>query len=216
MVAGVPLGTVPFHETSLHRRSSRNEIPLTELPAKVSVKRSCSSDSFLEVDVSQPEPVESEISRVLGRLKSSSRSNSGAATPSGISPLCISLSTSLNETGMPSPRPNGTAGKPGQVTSRRSTAAPQFYDIDNIIIDPSVAAVTRVEKLQYKEIMTPGLVRTVETDKQKKANHMKFCYRWKEIDNYMEDGSHPLEVSEEMDSSVSLRFFSRWTAIVHV
>lgn len=29
------------------------------------------------------------------------------------------------------------------------------YDIDNIVIPYSVAAATRVEKLQYKEILTP-------------------------------------------------------------
>lgn len=32
------------------------------------------------------------------------------------------------------------------------------YDIDNIVIPYSVAASTRVEKLQYKEILTPKLV----------------------------------------------------------
>nr|CAI5820886.1 unnamed protein product [Callosobruchus analis] len=31
----------------------------------------------------------------------------------------------------------------------------QSYDIDNIVIPYSVAASTRVEKLQYKEILTP-------------------------------------------------------------
>lgn len=31
----------------------------------------------------------------------------------------------------------------------------QSYDIDNIVIPYSVAAATRVEKLQYKEILTP-------------------------------------------------------------
>lgn len=34
------------------------------------------------------------------------------------------------------------------------------YDIDNIVIPYSVAASTRVEKLQYKEILTPKYVRS--------------------------------------------------------
>src|SRR5262249_11364908 len=47
--------------------------------------------------------------------------------------------------------------KPGKLSSnRRLTQSGHTYDIDNIVIDPSVAAVSRVEKLQYKEIAIPG------------------------------------------------------------
>ena len=37
---------------------------------------------------------------------------------------------------------------------RKSTTTPQ-YDIDNIIIPYSMASSTRLEKLEYKEIITP-------------------------------------------------------------
>jgi len=49
-----------------------------------------------------------------------------------------------------------------QVNNRRSTTT--TYDIDNIIIDPSVAAVGRIEVLQYKEIATPRYSTPLHTD----------------------------------------------------
>lgn len=43
----------------------------------------------------------------------------------------------------------------GKLGNRRTTDRQSTFDIDNIVVDPKVAAVTRVEKLQYKEIQTP-------------------------------------------------------------
>lgn len=43
----------------------------------------------------------------------------------------------------------------GKLGSRRTTERQSTFDIDNIYVDPKVAAVTRVEKIQYKEIQTP-------------------------------------------------------------
>ena len=40
----------------------------------------------------------------------------------------------------------------------RRKRAESAYDINNIVIPYSVAASTRVEKLQYKEIVTPRYV----------------------------------------------------------
>lgn len=50
------------------------------------------------------------------------------------------------------------AKPPGKLTSsRRNTINhPNTYDFDNIVIDPSVLAASKIEKLQYKEIATPG------------------------------------------------------------
>uniref|UniRef100_A0A914WIV9 PEHE domain-containing protein n=1 Tax=Plectus sambesii TaxID=2011161 RepID=A0A914WIV9_9BILA len=47
---------------------------------------------------------------------------------------------------------------PGKLaSSRRNTINhPNTYDFDNIVIDPSVLAASKIEKLQYKEIATPG------------------------------------------------------------
>lgn len=42
-----------------------------------------------------------------------------------------------------------------QVVPYRRNRSVDSYDIDNIVIPYSVAAATRVEKLQYKEILTP-------------------------------------------------------------
>lgn len=49
--------------------------------------------------------------------------------------------------------PNSSPVLPSSGYSRRSRI--DSYDIDNIVIPYSVAASTRVEKLQYKEILTP-------------------------------------------------------------
>ncbi|KAH1012608.1 KAT8 regulatory NSL complex subunit 1 [Dendroctonus ponderosae] len=43
----------------------------------------------------------------------------------------------------------------GYKQNNRNNRAADSYDIDNIVIPYSVAAATRVEKLQYKEILTP-------------------------------------------------------------
>lgn len=52
-----------------------------------------------------------------------------------------------------------TTKAPGKLgnSSRRSTIShhPGTYDFDNIVIDPSVLAASRIEKLQYKEIAIP-------------------------------------------------------------
>lgn len=78
------------------------------------------------------------------RLSADSRSSSGTSTP-------VSLTNLKFDGSLSSPTP----GKLVQF-GRRSTTSQNTYDIDNIVIDPSVAAMTRVEKLPYKEIVTPG------------------------------------------------------------
>ena len=77
--------------------------------------------------------------------------DSGSGFPPS-SPACLSASGD-----------NSTPGRPARERSmfhdlmRRRTS----YDIDNIVIPYSMAATTRVERLQYKEILTPKW-RTVE------------------------------------------------------
>lgn len=69
-------------------------------------------------------------------------------------------SCSSSGTSTPSSKFDGSlmSPMPGKLGAfgRRSTISQNTYDIDNIVIDPSVAAMTRVEKLPYKEIVTPG------------------------------------------------------------
>ncbi|XP_016159798.1 PREDICTED: KAT8 regulatory NSL complex subunit 1 [Ficedula albicollis] len=74
-----------------------------------------------------------------------------AVTPTPHSPIARQLSTS-SEGSAPSSAAQGTSGT-AQPRRRRGESS---FDINNIVIPMSVAATTRVEKLQYKEILTPS------------------------------------------------------------
>ncbi|XP_034073386.1 KAT8 regulatory NSL complex subunit 1-like isoform X2 [Gymnodraco acuticeps] len=63
------------------------------------------------------------------------------------SPLIRQLSTSSENS-----TPLGVQSTPQPIKRRRGESS---FDINNIVIPMSVAATTRVEKLQYKEILTP-------------------------------------------------------------
>ncbi|XP_043440802.1 KAT8 regulatory NSL complex subunit 1 isoform X3 [Prionailurus bengalensis] len=69
------------------------------------------------------------------------------------SPLVRQLSTSLDTSAPTSSSPQVTASTSQPVRRRRGESS---FDINNIVIPMSVAATTRVEKLQYKEILTPS------------------------------------------------------------
>ncbi|XP_042329331.1 KAT8 regulatory NSL complex subunit 1 isoform X2 [Sceloporus undulatus] len=69
------------------------------------------------------------------------------------SPLVRQLSTS-SETSIP-PASTSSLGSSSTSQPRRRRGESSF-DINNIVIPMSVAATTRVEKLQYKEIITPS------------------------------------------------------------
>lgn len=53
-------------------------------------------------------------------------------------------------------RPNHFSNNTAQNVTRRRRSEQSAYDIDNIVIPFSIAATTRVEILEYKEIMTPS------------------------------------------------------------
>lgn len=53
-------------------------------------------------------------------------------------------------------RPNNYNTNSAQSVTRRRRSEQSAYDIDNIVIPLSIAATTRVEILEYKEIMTPS------------------------------------------------------------
>ncbi|XP_066118783.1 KAT8 regulatory NSL complex subunit 1 isoform X2 [Saccopteryx bilineata] len=69
------------------------------------------------------------------------------------SPLVRQLSTSSESSAPASSSPQVTASTSQPVRRRRGESS---FDINNIVIPMSVAATTRVEKLQYKEILTPS------------------------------------------------------------
>uniref|UniRef100_A0A8C5X5X2 KAT8 regulatory NSL complex subunit 1 n=1 Tax=Malurus cyaneus samueli TaxID=2593467 RepID=A0A8C5X5X2_9PASS len=76
---------------------------------------------------------------------------SAAVTPTPHSPIARQLSTSSEGSAPASSASQGTSGS--QPRRRRGESS---FDINNIVIPMSVAATTRVEKLQYKEILTPS------------------------------------------------------------
>ncbi|XP_035751024.1 KAT8 regulatory NSL complex subunit 1 isoform X2 [Egretta garzetta] len=77
---------------------------------------------------------------------------SAAATPAPHSPIARQLSTSSEGSAPASTSSQGTSST-AQPRRRRGESS---FDINNIVIPMSVAATTRVEKLQYKEILTPS------------------------------------------------------------
>ncbi|XP_054985809.1 KAT8 regulatory NSL complex subunit 1 isoform X3 [Sorex araneus] len=90
------------------------------------------------------------------------------------SPLVRQLSTSSDTSAPTSSGSQVTASTSQPVRRRRGESS---FDINNIVIPMSVAATTRVEKLQYKEILTPS---------------------WREVDLHSLKGS-PDEESEEIE-----------------
>uniref|UniRef100_A0A8C3J7Q1 KAT8 regulatory NSL complex subunit 1 n=1 Tax=Calidris pygmaea TaxID=425635 RepID=A0A8C3J7Q1_9CHAR len=77
---------------------------------------------------------------------------SAAATPAPHSPIARQLSTSSDGSAPAGTSSQGTSSA-AQPRRRRGESS---FDINNIVIPMSVAATTRVEKLQYKEILTPS------------------------------------------------------------
>ncbi|XP_068517268.1 KAT8 regulatory NSL complex subunit 1 isoform X2 [Anas acuta] len=76
---------------------------------------------------------------------------SAAATPAPHSPIARQLSTSSEGSAPASTSSQGTSN-----AAPRRRRGESSFDINNIVIPMSVAATTRVEKLQYKEILTPS------------------------------------------------------------
>lgn len=83
----------------------------------------------------------------------SSSSYLAASHHSPHSPLVRQLSTSSDTSASTSSSPQVTASTSQPIRRRRGESS---FDINNIVIPMSVAATTRVEKLQYKEILTPS------------------------------------------------------------
>lgn len=96
----------------------------------------------------------SERSEVLKHHTDMSSSSYLTATHhSPHSPLVRQLSTS-SDTSTPTSSSSQVAASTSQPVRRRRGES--SFDINNIVIPMSVAATTRVEKLQYKEILTPS------------------------------------------------------------
>ncbi|NWR23539.1 KANL1 protein, partial [Emberiza fucata] len=90
---------------------------------------------------------------------------SAAVTPTPHSPIARQLSTSSEGSAPASSASQGTSGTAtphpfltcfSLLQQPRRRRGESSFDINNIVIPMSVAATTRVEKLQYKEILTPS------------------------------------------------------------
>ncbi|NXP50720.1 KANL1 protein, partial [Heliornis fulica] len=85
---------------------------------------------------------------------------SAAATPTPHSPIARQLSTSSDGSAPASSSSQGASGAAVDLVlvlqQPRRRRGESSFDINNIVIPMSVAATTRVEKLQYKEILTPS------------------------------------------------------------
>ncbi|NXW47459.1 KANL1 protein, partial [Nyctiprogne leucopyga] len=86
---------------------------------------------------------------------------SASATPTPHSPIARQLSTSSEGSAPASTSSQGTSSAAVIVfvftlQQPRRRRGESSFDINNIVIPMSVAATTRVEKLQYKEILTPS------------------------------------------------------------
>ncbi|NXV64881.1 KANL1 protein, partial [Molothrus ater] len=88
-----------------------------------------------------------------------------AVTPTPHSPIARQLSTSSEGSAPASSASQGTSGTAtphpfltwfSLLQQPRRRRGESSFDINNIVIPMSVAATTRVEKLQYKEILTPS------------------------------------------------------------
>ncbi|NXC45139.1 KANL1 protein, partial [Penelope pileata] len=85
-----------------------------------------------------------------------------AVPPAPHSPIARQLSASSEGSAPPSTSSQGTSSTAPSLTlpflsqQPRRRRGESSFDINNIVIPMSVAATTRVEKLQYKEILTPS------------------------------------------------------------
>lgn len=103
--------------------------------------------------ISAENSIEKEKEKIGGKRKfqrgpriraPGSRSSSGSVTPAAISPLTLGrFESTSSDKEQASPR----------IYQRRAT---NQFDINNIIIDPNVAAPLKIEKIPYKEIKCPG------------------------------------------------------------
>lgn len=88
-----------------------------------------------------------------------STSSEASAPLAGQSAACTPVPTHSPAARVPRPEPaDGLFRSVPQQQPIKRRRGESSFDINNIVIPMSVAATTRVEKLQYKEILTPRLV----------------------------------------------------------
>ncbi|KAA0705926.1 NSL complex subunit 1 [Triplophysa tibetana] len=147
------LSTVRLSHLKMHsEKVSRQQSDSPSSASKLDPRRHFRQSSSFDRSHSRKRPREPSLERVENTPKlymemgSPSPSLSALNTPSH-SPLTRQLSISESST------PLHFGGNASTIRRRRGESP---FDINNIVIPMSVAATTRVEKLQYKEILTPS------------------------------------------------------------
>ncbi|XP_075032970.1 KAT8 regulatory NSL complex subunit 1 isoform X2 [Mixophyes fleayi] len=142
-------GIFHTHRLTLHR-------PLPELPPKQSLEPSqrtlkCERTSYLKPERSLSLPIPHNKKRHFSPLERDGRHDMDTGGP------CLGTDNTLvsRQLSIPSDGSVSTSLSAAAAAARRRRAETS-YDIDNIVIPMSVAATTRVERLQYKEILTPS------------------------------------------------------------
>ncbi|KAM9296403.1 KAT8 regulatory NSL complex subunit 1 [Gastrophryne carolinensis] len=144
-------GIFHTHKITLHK-------PLPELPPKqhldplqrtLKCERSPASKSERSVMLSV-----SHKKRHFSPLERDGRHELDAAGPSLVADIYTSPSQAAIARQLPTS--SESASLSAAAAAARKRRLETSYDIDNIVIPMSVAATTRVERLQYKEILTPS------------------------------------------------------------
>uniref|UniRef100_A0A8C5PUS4 PEHE domain-containing protein n=1 Tax=Leptobrachium leishanense TaxID=445787 RepID=A0A8C5PUS4_9ANUR len=147
-------GTLYPHRISLQR-------PSVEVPPKQHLESSvrtlkCEKSFATRPDRSTAITTPQTKKRSFGQLEKDGRHmDTCVASPLSDVSLSSLQSPLTRQLSAPSEGPLGTQSQAALVAARRRRTE-SSYDINNIVIPMSVAATTRVERLQYKEILTPS------------------------------------------------------------
>ncbi|PIO37226.1 hypothetical protein AB205_0044170 [Aquarana catesbeiana] len=146
------LGVLHTHKLTLHR-------PFPELSSKQHLDPlqrtlKCDRSQALKPERSLIVPLPHQKKRQFSPIDRDGRHEVDTAGPSlaadiGPSPSHTPLSRQLST-------PSDSSSLSAAAAAARKRRLETSYDIDNIVIPMSVAATTRVERLQYKEILTPS------------------------------------------------------------
>lgn len=147
------------HRLTVHRPSSESLLKQHLEPLPRTLK--CERMSTLKPERSLSLPLPHNKKRhysPLERDAARSELESGRSSPASENFPGLSYAPSYRQQSNPS---EGMSSAPLSAAAAAAAAARRrrvetSYDIDNIVIPMSVAATTRVERLQYKEILTPS------------------------------------------------------------
>ncbi|KAB1279131.1 KAT8 regulatory NSL complex subunit 1-like protein [Camelus dromedarius] len=99
-----------------------------------------------------------------------------------------------------------TQNSSSQNTARRRLRSESSYDIDNIVIPMSLVAPAKLEKLQYKEILTPRYIRN---------KHIKKQDEWEDWEDIMKEGKNKIATFRYTKAfEIGFYLFNSWRMVV--